>query len=262
MASTLRVRRSTPLFSCAKLRSRRILGLLAGLAAAGCAGAPDLPAPWFPAASPLMAGLPVQDLDLQLWGPVLPASLSRAVQSPGISASPLASAPDEGPPPEPPDARRYSLLPGVDLAPFVEHKVDAIAELYFRKTGKDLIVTSGTRDPERQAEAMHELFRLGADVLRLYKDKEAVREIKRAYDEGLSTRQPAASSVAAIAQVIRAQVERGVFISAHLREGAVDIRNREMTATEKRAFIEGLEEVGGVMALEESRPPHYHLQIE
>ena len=68
--------------------------------------------------------------------------------------------------------------------------------------------------------------------------------------------------VAALERVIRAQIDRGVFISAHLREGAVDIRNRDMTQAEKRAFLDGVDEVGGVLALEESRPPHYHLQID
>lgn len=158
--------------------------------------------------------------------------------------------------------RRYVLLPGVTLAPAVEEKVAEIAELYFQRTGKELVVTSGTRDPARQAEAMHDLFRHGADVLGLYRDKAAAREIKRAYDEGVAADLPADARIEAIEQVIRAQMERGVFISAHLREGAVDIRNRDMTPVEKRAFLDGVEEVGGVLALEESRPPHYHLQID
>ncbi|AUX43900.1 hypothetical protein SOCE26_053560 [Sorangium cellulosum] len=157
---------------------------------------------------------------------------------------------------------RYVVLPGVDLAPAVEQKVAEIADVYFRRTGKELVVTSGTRDPARQAEAMHELFRHGADVLGLYRDKAAAREIKSAYEEAASADQPAEAVIEDLEQVIRAQIERGVFISAHLREGAVDIRNRDMTAAEKRAFIEGVEEVGGVLALEESRPPHYHLQVE
>jgi hypothetical protein len=57
-------------------------------------------------------------------------------------------------------------------------------------------------------------------------------------------------------------MDRGVFISAHLRAGAVDIRNRDMTVTEKRALVAAVSEVGGVTALEESRPPHYHLQVD
>lgn len=158
--------------------------------------------------------------------------------------------------------RRYVLLPGVTLAPAVEEKVAEIAEVYFQRTGKELAVTSGTRDPARQAEAMHDLFQHGADVLGLYRDKAAAREIKRAYDEGVAADLPADARIEAIEQVIRAQMERGVFISAHLREGAVDIRSRDMTPADKRAFLEGVEEVGGVFALEESRPPHYHLQVD
>ncbi|WP_437972473.1 hypothetical protein WMF04_25395 [Sorangium sp. So ce260] len=160
------------------------------------------------------------------------------------------------------EERRYVVLPGVDLAPAVEQKVAEIACAYHRRTGKELVVTSGTRDPARQAEAMHDLFRHGADVLGLYKDKTAAREIKSAYEEELSADQPPEAVTAALERVIRAQIDRGVFISAHLREGAVDIRNRDMTPAEKRAFLDGVDEVGGVLALEESRPPHYHLQID
>jgi hypothetical protein len=68
--------------------------------------------------------------------------------------------------------------------------------------------------------------------------------------------------IAAMADVIRLQMERGIFISAHLRAGAVDIRNRDMTPAEKHSFLEAVTEVGGATALEESRPPHYHLQID
>jgi hypothetical protein len=162
----------------------------------------------------------------------------------------------------PAELQRFTLLPGVALPASVQRKVAAIADLYFRHTRKPLVVTSGTRDPARQAEAMHELFRHGADVLGLYKDKEAAKEIKGIYERGASTEQPVEVVLAAMTRGILAQIERGVFISAHLRRGAVDVRSRDMSPEEKRAFLDGVEAVGGVVAMEESRPPHYHLQIE
>jgi hypothetical protein len=109
---------------------------------------------------------------------------------------------------------------------------------------------------------MHDLFRLGADVMSLYKSKEAATEIKHVYDGGRAAVRPAAAVIAAMAEVIRRQTERGVFISAHLRAGAVDIRNRGMSGADKGAFLDAVEEVGGVTALEETRPPHFHLQVE
>ncbi|WP_437301598.1 hypothetical protein [Sorangium sp. So ce426] len=203
------------------------------------------------------------------WVPDRPAArvLSLHVQESDEVEPPDAEPPARAPAPgvtpaEADEERRYVVLPGVELAPAVEQKVAELASAYFRRTGKELVVTSGTRDPARQAEAMHELFRHGADVLGLYKDKTAAREIKSAYEEGRSAEHAPEATIAALERVIRAQIDRGVFISAHLREGAVDIRNRDMTPAEKRAFLEGVDEVGGVFALEESRPPHYHLQID
>ncbi|WP_437595000.1 hypothetical protein [Sorangium sp. So ce1000] len=276
--------------SSALQRARRAAVIVLALAAGGCvsraASAPELPGTPRPPATATAPGAPVGP---EFWVPDGPAArvLSLQVEENGGAEPPDAEPPDAEPSDaEPPDAepsdaepparapssrapstdvdeeRRYVILPGVELAPAVEKKVAEIASAYFRRTGKELVVTSGTRDPARQAEAMRELFRHGADVLGLYKDKTAAREIKSAYEHGVSADHSPEATIAALERVIRAQIDRGVFISAHLREGAVDIRNRDMTPAEKRAFLEGVDEVGGVFALEESRPPHYHLQID
>jgi hypothetical protein len=169
----------------------------------------------------------------------------------------------EAPPSEPPDGRNtYELLPEVSLSPEVKSKVEQIAESYHRRTGKRLVLTSGTRDVARQAEAMYELLRLGADLSRIYKNRAAAREITAAYqtgrDKGLSPR----AMIDALADVLRAQMDRGVYVSAHLRAGAVDVRSRGMSAADKRAFVAGVEEVGGAEVIEESTPPHFHVEIE
>lgn len=251
--------------------ARRAAVIALALAAGGCvsraASAPEpVETPRPPATAPA-AGAQVGWFGF--WVPDGPAArvLSLHVQESDEDEPPDAEPPARAPAPsatpaEADEERRYVLLPGVELAPAVAEKVAEIASAYFRRTGKELVVTSGTRDPARQAEAMHELFRHGADVLGLYKDKTAAREIKSAYEEGRSAEHPPEATIAALERVIRAQIDRGVFISAHLREGAVDIRNRDMTPAEKRAFLEGVDEVGGVFTLEESRPPHYHLQID
>lgn len=261
--------------SSALLGARRAAVIALALAAGGCVsrGAPGPELVGTPR-PPATAPAPGAQVGFGFWVPDGPAArvLSLHVQENDEVEPPDAEPSDAEPPARAPapgttsaeadEERRYVLLPGVELAPAVEQKVAEIASTYFRRTGKELVVTSGTRDPARQAEAMHELFRHGADVLGLYKDKTAAREIKSAYEEGRSAEHPPEATIAALERVIRAQIDRGVFISAHLREGAVDIRNRDMTPAEKRAFLEGVDEVGGVFALEESRPPHYHLQIE
>lgn len=249
-------------------RARRAAVLVLALAAGGCVSRAAAP-PELPGRSPVASRAPIEQVGLNFWVPDGPAARVLSLQvpesdedePPGAAATALAPS-RRAASVDLEEERRYVLLPGIALAPAVEEKVAEIASAYFRRTGKELVVTSGTRDPARQAEAMHELFRHGADVLGLYKDKAAAREIMSAYEEGRSTEQPPEALIAALEQVIHAQIDRGVFISAHLREGAVDIRNRDMTSAEKRAFLDGVEEVGGVLALEESRPPHYHLQID
>ena len=265
--------RSSRSRSSALQRANRAAVIVLALAAGGCASrvasAPELVGT---PRTPVSVPAPGAHVGLDFWVPDGPAArvLSLQVQESGEAEPPEAEPPARAPSSPSSDApssdddeeRRFVVLPGVELAPAVEQKVAELASAYFRRTGKELVVTSGTRDPARQAEAMHGLFQHGADVLGLYKDKTAAREIKSAYEEGLSAEHSQEAMIAALERVIRAQIDRGVFISAHLREGAVDIRNRDMTPAEKRAFLEGVDEVGGVFALVESRPPHYHLQID
>jgi len=158
--------------------------------------------------------------------------------------------------------QHYTLLSDVALSEKVEERVGQIADAYFRRTGKTLVITSGTRDPAQQAKAMYKMLRLGADIVRLYRNKAAAREIKQAYDAGRAARKSAEQIVADMYELIRGQVAREVFISAHLRAGAVDVRNRGMSAAAKKALIACAAEVQGVYLLEETKPPHFHLQID
>ena len=202
--------------------------------------------------------------------PAAPPPVAEASPRPGSSS---ASAPRPAEPPRrssvPPPAPHapergdaYQVLPEVSLSPEVERKVAMIAESYHRRTGKTLVLTSGTRDVARQAEAMHELLRLGADLSRIYKNREAVKEVTAAYQRGRAERRPPRAVIEAVADVLREQMQRGVYVSAHLRAGAVDVRSRGMSASDKRAFVAGVEEVGGAEVIEEVAPPHFHVELE
>lgn len=181
----------------------------------------------------------------------------------------------EGPEPAPsdvsradPDPRseaprtRYVVKPGVSLSPAIQARLARVADAYFRRTGKVLVVTSGTRDPHKQAAAMHQAMRVGADVMHLYRDKSAARELLTTFHSARAAKKSIAAIDAELAQVIERQIRRGVFISAHLRAGAADVRSRGMSADERRAFLEGVARVGGLGVIEESAPPHFHLQLE
>ena len=157
---------------------------------------------------------------------------------------------------------RFSQLSDVELAGPVADKVDEIDDAYFRRTGKHLTVTSGTRDAASQARAMYKMMRLGGDPLRLYRNKEAAREIKRAYEQARASKKSPDDIVSEVYSVLQKQVARGVYISAHLRAGAVDVRSRDLSRAEKKHFTTSIAGMKDVQMLEEFTPPHFHLQID
>lgn len=159
-------------------------------------------------------------------------------------------------------ASKYVLLPDVTLSPKVERQIARTAEVFFAQTGKPLVVTSGRRDALDQARAMHQAIRLGANVERLYRNKTAIRELLLVVEASTAAKKSVAAIDEDLAEAIEAQVRRGVFISAHLRDGAVDVRSRGMSEHDKRAFLEGVAKAGGMEVIAESAPPHFHLQFE
>ena len=225
---------------------RRLALAAAIVAAPACRDVDRLDLPWAP--PPPGVTQPLECDDLPALTPEELARRPRGVQlGKAVPAEP-------GPP------RPYAVLPDVTLSDRAAAKVERLDRAYFQKTGTHLVVTSGTRDPIRQAKAMYKMLRLGADILELYRHKAAAREIKQAYDS--SAGKPPEDAIGAIHAVLQAQMDRGVFISAHLRAGAVDIRNKTMSPAERRAFVKSVEELGGAALLEETKPPHYHLQID
>jgi len=155
---------------------------------------------------------------------------------------------------------RYATLPDVSLSPRVADKLARIAEQYHRRTGKTLVVTSGTRDPESQAEAIFDKLSGGDDIVRLYRSKAAALEVKLAFDKNRIRGRAAA--VDAMAATLKKQIARGVFISSHLRAGAADIRSIDMSPVERRTFVDGALSTKGISVMYEAIPPHFHMQLE
>ena len=56
------------------------------------------------------------------------------------------------------------------------------------------------------------------------------------------------------------QIGKGVYLSKHLKKGAVDVRIRDMTSSEKEAFKKAVKDVADSVILE-TIPPHFHLQL-
>lgn len=277
-----------------------LFAALFGLAASSvsCAPGPWVPPPSEPTPAPTEATLE-RPAVVPVWferdDEARPVRASRPVVHPGAArfalAMPVAPPPpqpepdpDSGDRPEPEGPRstvadgptdpgwtdpsprtqattlRYTTAGAVSLAPEVARRIAEVADTFHRQTNKQLVLTSGTRDAARQADAMVEAMRLGADVVRLYRDKGAAREIREAFDGARAERLAPRDVVARVEATIRDQIARGTYVSAHLRAGAVDVRSRGMTAVERATFVAAARACG-FSVLEETAPPHFHLQL-
>lgn len=155
--------------------------------------------------------------------------------------------------------RCHRLLEDVSLTAAIERRVARLSFAYYRETGKQLVVTSGSRSPQAQASAMYRKLRLGVRLSKFYRSS-AAREIEKAFLVAKGAGASRDAIVAAGAAIIRAQMDRGVFISKHLLDDAVDIRSRNLNRREKALFRK-LARARGFRVLLETRPPHFHLSI-
>lgn len=156
--------------------------------------------------------------------------------------------------------KHYSLASGVTLKATEETKVNELADTFFQRANKDIVITSATRSPEKQANAMYDKLKLGDDLTKLYKNKNALKEITDAYDAGINEQKSGAEIIKGMTEVIEGQVKKNVYISAHLKSGAVDVRSKDMSKEEKEHFKIAAKEVG-LKVIEEGKPPHFHLEL-
>lgn len=138
-----------------------------------------------------------------------------------------------------------------------------IADRYFEATRKRLVVTGGSRPPERQAELMHEKMAHGDDIRALYENQAAAGEILAVYREGVAQRLPRKRLVRTIRDRIEAQVSQGVYISKHLKAGAVDVRSWGMHTAQVEALRKAIAAEPGVVLQDErsGAEPHFHVNI-
>ncbi|WP_125825498.1 hypothetical protein ACCP16_14205 [Xanthomonas citri pv. malvacearum] len=144
--------------------------------------------------------------------------------------------------------QNFDIKPGVRIGGELENKISDLADKYYDSTGKKLTVTDGPRTPEDQAARMRYKIEAGEGV-KLYRDRGAANEIMNAY------RNSDGDPNAAMTQVISNQVARGIYISSHLRDNAADFRK---AGVDDKAFREA---AGDSKVLNESQPPHYHVEF-
>lgn len=153
--------------------------------------------------------------------------------------------------------RFYRVREGVILNDNAKAKLSAIGQEYQRKTGKTIDITSGTRTPYRQANAMFTKIQLG-DNFSEYKNRAAVSEILTAYRQAKAAGKSSEQIKQAMSATIENQVSRQTYISRHLRGGAADV---SIIGLDQKAFRESVKSVTGQEPLYEGKPPHFHLQF-
>ncbi len=139
-----------------------------------------------------------------------------------------------------------------------------IAARFHEKTGERLVITGGWRSARRQAQLMIDKLTHGDDMVGLYENKAAAREIEDAYAaRQKGSKKLRLGTLDAVQQVIEAQMARGVFASRHLQAGAVDIKSRGLSPQAIEALIAAVAADTEVALLDEreAAEPHFHLSI-
>jgi hypothetical protein len=149
------------------------------------------------------------------------------------------------------------------FTPSNAQRLKRIAARYFKATRARLVVTGGTRSPLRQAQLVYEKLKHGDDILALYENKGAATELRNAYREAVAKGWKRKATIRAIRALIDAQIARGVYISKHLRSGAVDVRSWNMEGAKEKALREAVKQEPGASLMDERNgpEPHFHLNL-
>ena len=156
-------------------------------------------------------------------------------------------------------AENYTLKAGVQLDQEIEKKVKKIADKYYELSKKGIVITSGTRSSLSQAKAMYGKLS-GGDKLTVYKDQKTAKAILATYNTSLGEKKADKEIIQNIQEKIDEQIKKGKYISKHLKKGAVDVRSRDMSATDKANFKKAAAGIALTVILE-TVPPHFHLQF-
>jgi len=135
---------------------------------------------------------------------------------------------------------------GVVLTDSMVEFLDALDQLL----SFPVVITSGLRSVSDQASAMWTKITGGDDLYDLYSQKDLIGEVMSS-----------ASSKSAIRAVIAEQVNRGRYLSDHMRGNAVDIRSRDLSSSQKATVMALADELGAKPVDETtSASPHIHVE--
>lgn len=152
----------------------------------------------------------------------------------------------------------YTIKEGVTISDSVKQKIVEIANSYHEATGKDLVITDGSRTSYDQASAMYNNIHTNPSDFDKYTNQTAATEIKEAYQKGIKENHSKEEIITSMQHVIDTQISKGVYISKHLTDGAFDVRSSNMTENDKAHFQSAVEGAGGTVLPESD---HLHVQI-
>ncbi len=156
--------------------------------------------------------------------------------------------------------KHYLLGEGVILSAAIKLKIGQIADRYFKATGEDIVITSGRRTFLQQAEEMYD-NRLRRGRFGNFKAKRMIAILEDIFKQGTNDQKTKTEITQEMSQIISIFAKRGIFISKHIIDGAVDVRSRDMkTSKQREAFRMAASGIATSVILE-SNPPHWHLQF-
>lgn len=158
-----------------------------------------------------------QDRRVTAMAAALPQATAPAnVPTPRVRPEPAAPAPATGGP------ARFTSNAGLDLTPVAIDRTNALHDAVRDQTGFAIHVTSGRRGPDRQAAAMYNNLADGSSPR--YRNQAAFNEVRDAFNAGRAEGLGRQAIVDRMATVLQAQSDRGVLISRHMSDRAVDLR--------------------------------------
>nr|WP_315382295.1 LysM peptidoglycan-binding domain-containing protein [uncultured Sphingomonas sp.] len=151
---------------------------------------------------------------------------------------------------------RFTSSPGIDLTPAATRSANALHDSVQAATGYSIHVTSGRRGPDRQASAMYGNFADNSSPR--YANQAAFNEVRDAYISGRRAGLGRAAIVDGMANVLQRQVDRGVLISRHMSDRALDIRMPP--ATSRQAVVAAIRDNPEVQSVG-IEDDHLHIQL-
>ena len=128
------------------------------------------------------------------------------------------------------------IVPNANIIPDVLAKMTVINAAFFAATGKNLVITSGTRTPHQQAELFFQQLQADPKALAKYMNRSAADAIVKTFLDGQASGAARDAIVAAIREIVAKTVSSRP-ISNHLSSGAVDLSISGLTIQEQATMV-------------------------